>query len=526
MGKYSTIGKLLLFFVLLGFSREACGDGIYRGEAAIKRPPEIPSQRAALLYRNGQETLVIESALSGEGQRFGWIIPLPSPPTKIEQASPGIIKTLSLAVGPKVKHDELHDELTLVKILGGLVALPILLTLVFNPQRIFSCIVVQILIGLLLAVLLLPALGSARGYRASMNPGVQILDKRLVGSYEIQVIKAENAAQLNQWLKDNGLMELPERGVKIASEYIKQGWCFATAKLQREGSGFTRPHPLAMTFAAKKPVYPMRLTSLTESKLYLELFVIAKQSAHVEGLTVEISDRYRKGRGDNNNAMADGMHYRLDLGHPALVKMMWEGCILTKLAGEVKPSDMDKDIYVGLEEFKPFQQVIYSPRGAREVGYLWGGLLWSGGILVGLVMVRKQINVPGGRWFILSRMIAPVTLMSLIVWGIIYLSIPKTDVKILSGRVGKGFMMQYPFHIMNELYKSLDEKPVETMNTKEFKAMLDHYFAVNEVFNEFTGERVRREDSPGNFTVEERQGKPIMKVYFRNGATKEILLYN
>jgi hypothetical protein len=306
-----SIGKLLLFLVLLGFCCDACGDGVYLGEAAVKKPPEIPSQRAALLYRNGQETLIIESAFSGEGQRFGWIIPLPSPPTKIEQASPGIIKTLSLAVGPKVKHDELHVELSLVKILGGLVALPVLLTLVFNFQRPFFCIVVELLIGLFSVGIFLPALGRARGYQAPMNPDIQILDKRIVGNYEIQVIKAEDAAQLDQWLKDNELMELPERGVKIASDYIKQGWCFVTVKLQREGSGFTRPHPLAMTFDTKKPIYPMRLTSLTESKLYLELFVIADQSAHAEGLTVEVSDRYTKGRGDYNNEMVDGMHYRL-----------------------------------------------------------------------------------------------------------------------------------------------------------------------------------------------------------------------
>ena len=61
---------------VLAFASDVFGDGCYIPERAVESP-EIPAQRAVLAWKNGQETLVISSALDSESQKLGWIIPLP-----------------------------------------------------------------------------------------------------------------------------------------------------------------------------------------------------------------------------------------------------------------------------------------------------------------------------------------------------------------------------------------------------------------------------------------------------------------
>lgn len=79
---FAIVAAILLFAT-------ASADGKYFPQNAYKVPPAIPTQRTILVYRDGIETLIIESALEGPGQEFGWVIPLPSRPTRFEEASPG-----------------------------------------------------------------------------------------------------------------------------------------------------------------------------------------------------------------------------------------------------------------------------------------------------------------------------------------------------------------------------------------------------------------------------------------------------
>lgn len=106
-----------LVLVVLGVSHNALwADGKYFPEKASKKAPSIPRQRAVLAWKDGMETLIIESALDGEGQEFGWIIPLPAEPCTIEQASTGFLDTLSLNLQPKITHDLSERLKTTVRI--------------------------------------------------------------------------------------------------------------------------------------------------------------------------------------------------------------------------------------------------------------------------------------------------------------------------------------------------------------------------------------------------------------------------
>ena len=92
---------LLLLSVLLPAA--AAADGFYIPEVRRKLP-DIPLQQAVLSWKGGVETLVVESTLDGEGNSFGWIIPVPSSPRSFEKVSPGLLRTLSFQVQPKLVH--------------------------------------------------------------------------------------------------------------------------------------------------------------------------------------------------------------------------------------------------------------------------------------------------------------------------------------------------------------------------------------------------------------------------------------
>ncbi len=78
----------ILFFCL--FSR-AAGDGVYFPEPAIPKMPEVPHQRALIQFRDGIETLVVESSFQSDSNSVGWVLPVPgnghSPPRQRQESA-------------------------------------------------------------------------------------------------------------------------------------------------------------------------------------------------------------------------------------------------------------------------------------------------------------------------------------------------------------------------------------------------------------------------------------------------------
>ena len=61
---------------------------------------EIPDQQAILVFKDGRERLVIDTAYTGEGD-LAWIVPLPAPP-KIEPVSPAVFRTIEVVTMPAI----------------------------------------------------------------------------------------------------------------------------------------------------------------------------------------------------------------------------------------------------------------------------------------------------------------------------------------------------------------------------------------------------------------------------------------
>jgi len=510
--------------------RNVYADGKFYPDKAYKVPPAIPSQRAILVYRKGIEKLIIESALDGQGQEFGWIIPLSSKPTEFEKVSPGLIKTLSLAIQPKITHD-LTKTLENLYIIAASIGLWCLLILAKKPKKLPAMFL--LLLVFIASILLMPTLHKAGrgggGLDSGIIPGVKVHDIQKIGSYELAVLEADSSKALDKWLEINGFAGLMEKDIAIISDYIKNGWYFVAAKLRREGEGYSRPHPLAMSFATDKAIYPIRLTATVGSKVYLELFVISDKQARCKRLALELSDQYhftektwRNPVGTEFFAGFTGKTYHQNIGHPNAQKHMWDGCVLSKLCGTLKPSEMDEDIVLQLKPAEPYQKRYYSQRGAREIGLAACLGVWCILPVVLTGIFYGKIKKENGRKFYLLRIIIPAVLFSLIVWPTAYGLVPKVKVETERGH----FYNYYGVHLMLSIGDERAKEYIDfhEMDKKAIEARIREYFDFRISRNIFTGERIRLEDSPGNFTILEDERGIVFRVYSRNGFPFDVVV--
>jgi len=515
-----TLAAIVLVLTTM-FATGALADGSYVPERAIRTLPAIPSQRALISYRNGMERLVVESSLDGPGERFGWILPAPSKPVRVERVSPGLINTLSFCTQPKITHD-LTGWLEMLGMSAAAVALGALLLILFKSREIVLAILYLIAIPVL-CLGLLPALGHAGGGSPAALPesGVRVEESLTVGSYEVNVLVAEKAEDLNGWLDDHGFRKFGERGLGIVADYIADGWCFVTAQLLREGDGYCRPHPLAVTFPASIPVYPMRLTALNGHALYLELLVAADFEAVAPFLNVELCDVLNAARplnlASDGTPIAGfrGAEHLVWIYHPEADQTLWNQCVLTKLSGQLEPDQMSRDFWLDLIPARPYRRHLYSRRGAREAGLAGALGLWIVAVVVSMIVFQRRIAGERGRRFAFARILGPLTLGGLLFWGAFYLGAPKTDVTSVDPEdiywPNRSIYDRAAF----ELGK--DTQRFKGMSCRRIAEAFEGYFRRNKSLNVLTGNIIRCEYSPGNFVVVPEGRNALLVIVRRYG---------
>jgi len=88
------IGICLLF----GAQRYCAADGLIFPAQGGKEP-QLVQQRAIIVYRDGVERLIVESAFDGEPGDYAFLLPVPSEPLEIKKASYPLFKTLFVISG-------------------------------------------------------------------------------------------------------------------------------------------------------------------------------------------------------------------------------------------------------------------------------------------------------------------------------------------------------------------------------------------------------------------------------------------
>ena len=186
-----------------------------------------PSQKAIILYDRGREDLILQVKYQGSVTDFGWLIPVPGKP-EVTKASMDSFYELSRIV-----------QMRMADRVDG---------------------------------------------RKGQAKGVEVLEYKTVGVYEIATLTATDAKALKKWLKDNEF-NWPEKGDQVVQAYVGKDWYFVAAKISvdkaQESGVHTKLHtgelhPLKISFDTKTCVYPLAISSLNRNDTLIHIYMISR----------------------------------------------------------------------------------------------------------------------------------------------------------------------------------------------------------------------------------------------------------
>jgi hypothetical protein len=530
VGRGAAMSFFLFFTICLFMAAgpEVRADGKFFAEEAVAVPPEMPSQRAFLSFREGEETLLIESTLRGGGQRFGWLIPLPAEPTEMAAAPPGLLETLSLTLRPTVVHDrgsQLGAQAFAAVLVTALCCVFLFVPAEGRQRR--AVLLALVLLLLIFGALLTPGLMGERPMDVESAKGVELHQRRRIGDYDVAVLSAAAAERLSDWLTANGFTPLPPEAHGVAQRYLDEGWVFVAAQLAREAAnGTSTPRPVRLTFPASEPVYPLRLTGVGSEGLYLELYVAAQTRLAAAPLATDLADTVTL----QTHPAADGAPpylearsrvLELSAAHPALEGLLWNGCWLTRLSGALTPAQMAADLRLApAERQEAGRRLLYSPQGARHTVLIITLLAWL--LALPLLTLRhrwgRTETAPKAAAREVLLPAAAAALACALAFGSL---LPVTETRTLLRPPGYffSFLRTHVMHVAETetpLLRVLDKNSAE--------AHLIEKLAAANLVNPFTGEPLQAHPAPGNVGL--RRGPEGLYVLFygRDGRPQAHLL--
>ncbi len=341
----------------------------------------IPDQHAVIAFDGKMQALLIETRFTGDGSEFAWVVPVPAEPT-VELGSRGALQTARAILQPKLERRT--GEAVWLAFVGAFV-LVIPTLLVFDQLgRVagapwinrLSGVLATIIAFVILIGLLLPTLGKARKSASSGEP-IEILQQANIGAYDVRVVRSADPRAMLDWLTTEKF-GVSEASAGAINAYVRDGWCFVAAKLRADASVEARrsPEPLLMRFPTTQPVYPMRLTATGSTNLDLDLYVFAAKRAVVQGMRHVCSKSI-----DPAFAGYDGEPI-VGITHPALLSIIGNATIATRLRGSFTPAQMQSDIQITWSDEPPEVPTVYSAKHAREMSYVIAGLSAWGFLLI------------------------------------------------------------------------------------------------------------------------------------------------
>lgn len=524
--------------MFLSATHRAFADGCYIPEKAIHKIPEIPGQTALLKWKDGEETLVIASTLDSQSQSLGWILPLPSTPSVIAKADPGMLRTLEFCVQPRITHELPRGAGSIIG--WGFVLIGLLATFVFL-RSCFARAVILVLLFLLLSAIALPTFG-LRGFSMQRMPTTLRVEKTAtVGSYDIAVLSAKNIGDLNAWLTENGFSIFPDAAGPAVADYIAKNWVFAAIRLTRGETGANTPHPILVTFRSQEAIYPMRLTALPGNAPVFQLFVIGDKRAGSDLLQTEYCEAFEKGGDPRSpeygNKIRDmsiagysfswAGHAQQAIAHPDILPLMGERCVLTKLSGTIPPAKMGADLKIAWSDYQPLQQHFYTVTGATSLAWFWGVLLFEVFVLASIIIAHKKAKPSGvARWWLLRAL--PAACLCVVIGAAIYFAVPKLPADETRVMRGSGFTTQfYTRELASEIAIILEQTPppAEKSSSEIGKEILSQLTAAynGQYPNKLQGGNLSIDTSPGNFDVQKHDGKIIVRVFDEIGYPIKIV---
>ncbi len=495
---------LLLLIVLLPAFAGANGKFI-RG-LVVEEDPAIPVQRAAIRFADGVQTLVVESTfVAEEAGEVAWVLPLPSVPTEIGVASPGLIETMALCFTVGV-HQPIRGTTMGIEAFVFLLLLIAAVGFAFYP-RLMEWVIIAVILGLLALISIpnfLEAGTRGLGPTSGGDGDRLLLERRIVGDYDVAVLSPKAAQEMADWLKENGFGALDAELHAAIGDHIREGWCFTAARLTGE-AGTNSPHPLKVTFPTERAVYPMRLTGQGARKnTRVDLFVYGPGAAS-HGVMREVvcgSLGWEKETGPH------GRRFRTignrDTGgriltmHDGIIEFAGDAAVMTRLSHSFTPRQMQTgDLWLEFEEVAASflrRRMVHPERNRPWMMARW--LMASVGIgaLAGSLFWRFKLR----RWAIGTTLTG--LLVGVIATGVVgmsekYVAVLEYDLHTLD----RGGPLNFAYHRIPSERLPEDHPPPQSVD--EFMDLL-----LTQGSNAYTGGPIREIDSPGNFFRRAREG--------------------
>ncbi|UCG15869.1 MAG: DUF2330 domain-containing protein [Phycisphaerales bacterium] len=461
----SLLSRVLVLVLIICSVDSVFADGKFFRRLEVADEPGIRAQRAVIAFKDGIETLIVQSDVEGEDTSYGWLLPLPAKPTSIEPCQANSLNALGGVVQPEIADTprsflafSIVFMLILVAACIDHVRLKARGTVRTSPARVLLGVVVV----LLLAMLLLPSLIITRG---GLSGGVDVLQTVKAGVYDVTIIKGQTGEAVRDWLASNGFASPPSASA-IIQDYVSSGWCFLAAKVSPEASGTSTHHPLKVAFPTSQAVYPLQLTGSDGDPVRLDLFVIADRRASAAAMRTWVCDSY--GRGEHYHRFEEfvcevppiykGRQRPFSrIGIPAVSELMWPGCVVTRLHARLDASDMREDLSLRWLAPKPMRVTLHG---------LGGAVAWSaavGAIALGLSFAwfTRTAVKRGWSWqMLIRRRLVFAVLAGLLMGAARYATLETVPMK-ATGRQELRSMVALSAHrhALQQLAANLPESP-------------------------------------------------------------------
>lgn len=257
--------------------------------AREKVPTSIPYQRAAILFDDNSETLILQSQYQVPGKNeqhaLGWVVPLPAVPEigSLDADKARSLFTLADFVShPRVTRisNVLWFGILICALAGALIALTLSFFKRWEARKeglrnfafcSFFGAICWFLIALFFAT---GGIGVA---------GVESIKFEQVGIFDVEVVRADNASAMFDWLRRNEF-SFDQEDEQAIQSYIDRKWCFLASKVttaadltSKESVSEGLLSPLVLRFPTPNPIYPTALTATGGHSTEILIYLLSKE---------------------------------------------------------------------------------------------------------------------------------------------------------------------------------------------------------------------------------------------------------
>jgi hypothetical protein len=204
-----------------------------------KRDLYEPEQKAAIFFADGVEDLTIQAKYDGAEGDFAWLVPLPSKPevALADDAIFGELREYTLA-----RRKWLDEEQ-------------------FSGYR---------------------SGGFGGPGESSDSDGVNVLERKRVGVFDVAVLEANTAEDLVQWCEGHGY-KVKGKVREVLGSYVDRGWIFTAMRVDPAARGKESAaaqetgtiQAMRFTFFTEEAVYPLRISSINRGTTDVLVYLIA-----------------------------------------------------------------------------------------------------------------------------------------------------------------------------------------------------------------------------------------------------------